>query len=75
MTVAARPGSSFDTDVAVVGSGFGGSTTAMRLTEKGYRVTVFEAGRRFRSEDYPKTNWQLRRFLYAPGSAYGASSA
>ena len=66
MTVAARPGSSFDTDVAVVGSGFGGSTTAMRLTEKGYRVTVFEAGRRFRSEDYPKTNWQLRRFLYAP---------
>ncbi len=66
MTVAARPGSSFDTDVAVVGSGFGGSTTAMRLTEKGYRVTVFEAGRRFRSEDYPTTNWQLRRFLYAP---------
>ena len=59
-------GTTFDVDVAIVGSGFGGSVTAMRLTEKGYRVVVFEAGRRFSAADYPKSNWQLRRFLFAP---------
>jgi cholesterol oxidase len=53
-------------DVVVVGSGFGGSVTALRLTEKGYRVAVLEAGRRFDETSYPKTSWQLRSFFWAP---------
>jgi cholesterol oxidase len=55
-----------DYDVLVIGSGFGGSVTALRLTEKGYRVGVLEAGRRFRDEDFAKTSWNLRKFLWAP---------
>ena len=55
-----------DYDVLIIGSGFGGSTTALRLTEKGYRVGVLEAGRRFADEDFAKTSWDLRRFLWAP---------
>jgi cholesterol oxidase len=55
-----------DFDVIVVGSGFGGSVAALRLTEKGYRVAVIEAGRRFEDKDFAKTSWRLRRFLYAP---------
>ena len=57
----------YDFDVLVVGSGFGGSVTALRLTEKGYRVGVLEAGKRFGAKDSPKTNWNLRKFLYVPG--------
>jgi cholesterol oxidase len=53
-------------DVVVVGSGFGGSVTALRLTEKGYRVGVLEAGRRFADDEFAKTSWRLRRFLWAP---------
>ncbi|SDP35011.1 cholesterol oxidase [Pedococcus dokdonensis] len=53
-------------DVLVVGSGFGGSVTALRLAEKGYRVHVVESGRRFRDEDFAKTSWDLRRYLWAP---------
>ena len=53
-------------DVLVVGSGFGGSVTALRLTEKGYRVGVLEAGRRFADEDFAKTSWRVRKFLWAP---------
>jgi cholesterol oxidase len=53
-------------DVIVVGSGFGGSVTALRLSEKGYRVTVLEAGRRFTSDTLPKTSWDLRAFLWMP---------
>jgi cholesterol oxidase len=53
-------------DVLVVGSGFGGSVTALRLTEKGYRVGVLEAGRRFRDDEFARTSWRLRKFLYAP---------
>jgi cholesterol oxidase len=52
--------------VVVVGSGFGGSVTALRLTEKGYRVAVLEAGRRFTDDTLPRTSWQLSRFLWAP---------
>ncbi|MGJ9412122.1 GMC oxidoreductase [Aeromicrobium sp. CF4.19] len=55
-----------DYDVVVVGSGFGGSVTALRLTEKGYRVGVLEAGRRFADDELPKTSWDLRRYLWAP---------
>src|SRR5687768_285533 len=55
-----------DYDVLVVGSGFGGSVTALRLTEKGYRVGVLEAGRRFTDDELPKTSWDLRKFLWAP---------
>ena len=53
-------------DFIVVGSGFGGSVSALRLAEKGYRVLVVEAGKRFRAEDFPKTNWNLRRYLWLP---------
>lgn len=56
----------YDADVVVIGSGFGGSVAALRLTEKGYRVAVLEAGRRFTDETLPKTSWDLRNFLWAP---------
>jgi cholesterol oxidase len=56
----------FDYDVLVVGSGFGGSVTALRLTEKGYRVGVLEAGARFEDGDFPATSWDVRRWLFAP---------
>ena len=58
--------SSTDYDVLVVGSGFGGSVTALRLAEKGYRVHVVESGRRFRDQDFAKTSWDVRRYLWAP---------
>jgi cholesterol oxidase len=53
--------------VVVVGSGFGGSVAALRLVEKGYQVTVLEAGRRFADDELPETSWRLPRFLWAPG--------
>ncbi|SCG34348.1 FAD-dependent oxidoreductase [Micromonospora halophytica] len=53
-------------DVVVIGSGFGGSVTALRLAEKGYRVGVLESGRRFADDEFPETSWRLRRFLWAP---------
>ena len=53
-------------DVVIIGSGFGGSTAALRLTEKGYRVAVLEAGRRFDEQSFPRTSWDLRSFLWAP---------
>jgi len=56
----------FDYDWLVVGSGFGGSVSALRLSEKGYRVGVIEAGRRYEDDDFAKTTWNLRRFLWAP---------
>jgi cholesterol oxidase len=55
-----------DYDVVIIGSGFGGSVSALRLSEKGYRVAVIEAGRRFSEKDFPKTSWRLRKFLFAP---------
>ena len=56
----------FDHDVLVVGSGFGGSVSALRLTEKGYDVAVLEAGRRFADDEYAATSWDGRRYLFAP---------
>ncbi|MGE5407742.1 MAG: GMC oxidoreductase [Syntrophothermus sp.] len=56
----------FDYDWVVVGSGFGGSVSALRLAEKGYSVAVLECGRRFRDEDFPKSTWDLRRYFWAP---------
>jgi cholesterol oxidase len=56
----------YDFDVLVVGSGFGGSVTALRLTEKGYRVGVLEAGARFGDGDYPTTSWDLQKYLFRP---------
>jgi cholesterol oxidase len=53
-------------DVVVVGSGFGGSVSALRLAEKGYRVLVLEAGRRFADDEFARTSWDLRRWLWAP---------
>lgn len=62
----------FDEDVVIVGSGFGGSVAALRLVEKGYRVRVYEAGRRFEDADFARTNWNVRRYLWAPGiGCYG----
>jgi cholesterol oxidase len=61
-----------DYDVLVIGSGFGGSVTALRLTEKGYRVGVLEAGRRFADHKFAKTSWRVRDYLYAPAlGCYG----
>jgi cholesterol oxidase len=56
----------FDYDWVVIGSGFGGSVSALRLSEKGYRVAVLEAGRRFADEDFARSTWNLRRFVWAP---------
>jgi cholesterol oxidase len=61
-----------DVDVLVIGSGFGGSVAALRLAEKGYAVLVLEAGRRFADEDFAKTSWDLKNYLWAPAlGCYG----
>src|SRR5689334_19247135 len=61
-----------DYDVVVIGSGFGGSVAALRLAEKGYTVAVLEAGRRFADDEFPKTSWDTKRFLWAPAlGCYG----
>ena len=53
-------------DVIIVGSGFGGAVSALRFAEKGYSVLVIEKGKRYRSEDFPKTNWNLRKYFWMP---------
>ncbi|MFJ8030857.1 GMC family oxidoreductase N-terminal domain-containing protein [Streptomyces sp. NPDC096032] len=65
-SVQTRDKDGYDYDVIVVGSGFGGSVSALRLTEKGYRVGVLEAGRRFTRDSLPKNSWDLRNYLWAP---------
>ncbi|HCP47020.1 MAG TPA: cholesterol oxidase [Deltaproteobacteria bacterium] len=56
----------FDADYVIIGSGFGGSVSAMRLIEKGYSVIVIEAGRRWKQNDFPKTNWPLWKSIWLP---------
>ena len=53
-------------DYIVIGSGFGGSVSAMRLSEKGYKVLVIEKGKRWRTEDFPTTNWNVAKYLWLP---------
>ena len=55
-----------DCDYVVIGSGFGGAVSALRLSEKGYRVLVLEKGKWFTSQDFPDNNWQLKKWLWAP---------
>ena len=57
-----------DYDYVIIGSGFGGSVSALRLSQKGYKVLVVEKGKWFKNaEDFPKTNWNLRKWLWVPG--------
>jgi cholesterol oxidase len=54
-------------DYIIIGSGFGGSVSAMRLSEKGYKVLVLERGKRYTAEDFPKSNWNVFKHLWMPG--------
>src|SRR5215467_12426830 len=64
-----RDGNQLDFDFIIVGSGFGGSVSALRLVEKGYRVAVMEMGRRWSAQSFPTTNWQMHRWFWRPGIA------
>ena len=58
--------SEFDFDRVIIGSGFGGSVSALRLSERGHRVLVLEKGSRRADTDYPESSWNMRNFLWAP---------
>ena len=62
-----RTSLSFDYDYIIIGSGFGGSVAALRLAEKGYKILVLEKGKWLRGDDFPKSNWHLRKWLWLPG--------
>jgi cholesterol oxidase len=53
-------------DFVIIGSGFGGSVSAMRLAEKGYSVLILERGKRFEDQDFPKSNWNIWKYLWLP---------
>src|SRR6266851_2566081 len=55
-------------DAVVIGSGFGGSVSAMRLAEKGYRVLVLERGQRYRDQDFARSNWAVWKYLWLPAA-------
>jgi cholesterol oxidase len=59
-------GEQFDYDYIIIGSGFGGSVSALRLAEKGYKVAILEKGRRWQNKDFPKTNWNTRKYMWLP---------
>ena len=61
-----RPSQDHDFDYLVIGSGFGGAVSACRLTEKGYSVAIIEMGKRWTAADFPKTTWNLRRWVWRP---------
>ena len=63
---ATTPDTEAQYDFIIVGSGFGGSVSALRLAEKGYSVLVVEEGKRWRAQDFPKTNWNIRKYLWIP---------
>lgn len=67
-------GQELDFDYLVIGSGFGGSVSAMRLSQKGYKVGVIESGKRWANEDFAKTNWIFASICGCPGSFYMAFS-
>ncbi len=54
-------------DYIIIGSGFGGSVSALRLAEKGYSVLVIEKGKKYGNTDFPKTNWNVRKWFWVPG--------
>ena len=56
----------YDYDYVIIGSGFGGSVSALRLAEKGYKVLVIEKGKWYKDTDFPTTNWKLKKWLWAP---------
>lgn len=60
------PQSPHDYDYIIIGSGFGGAVSALRLAEKGYRVLALEKGKRLAAKDFPKTNWNLKKWLWLP---------
>jgi len=62
----ARRAREYDFDWIVVGSGFGGSVSALRLTQKGYSVAMYESGKRYADHEFPKSTWDLRRYFFAP---------
>ena len=66
MADSAATDASYDCDFLIVGSGFGGSVSALRLAEKGYRVLVVEKGRRFDKGDFATSNRDLKRWLWMP---------
>lgn len=66
MTIAQSSSPGERWDFVIIGSGFGGSVSALRLAEKGYRVLVVEKGRRFAKDDFPRSNWDIRRWLWKP---------
>lgn len=59
-------------DYVIIGSGFGGSVSAMRLAEKGYSVLIIEKGKRWHDDEFARTNWNVRKYIWAPRlGAYG----
>jgi cholesterol oxidase len=65
----------YDADFIVIGSGFGGSVSALRLAQKGYKVVVLEQGRRHEPEDFPSTNWSVHKYLWMPRLGFGGIQA